>query len=152
MKIDEHIIKPTKPSLLKEYDKLDWKEKVIIYIITRLNYNLFVFMAGVFASYAINLLTSLLSYHIVDKIHFYLYLSSIMFSFALTSSFIAFTIRDVEIQDRHSRETNIEKFVNLMFESCIKEMRYLVRELFLSIIFALLTFVSIIACFIRANI
>lgn len=152
MKIIERLDKPTKADLIEVYNNLSGLEIIIFYIVTKINYNLFVFIAGIFASYSINLLTNLVGFKVGDLVYFSLYLLSIICSLSLTICFILFTIRYIELQDIAGREINMEKYINKTFEACNNNLIYLKDRLILSILFSILTLIGIVACFIRINI
>ena len=151
MNIQDRLEKPTKAELVEAFNNLSRFEALNVYIITKLNYNLFVFIAGIFASLTINLLTNLVGLKLGDLVYFVFFTLSILCSSLLTIYFILFTIRYIELHDVAERETNVEKYINKSFEACYNSLPYSKHKLLWSIIFTILTFIFIFASFLRMN-
>lgn len=151
MNISDRIDKPTREDLIALSNKLSNLDKYIIYIITKINYNLFIFISGIATAMSVNLFTNLVEFKMNCVLYFFAYILLTMFAILLTISIIKFTIRYIEVRDKTSRIIIEEAYINQTFENCISNLKYFKNKFKTSIFYAICVFINILACFLILN-
>lgn len=146
MKVKEKLEKPQKPELLCKFENCSSFELLIMYMITKINSNLFSFISGVIASIPASLLIGLITFKVQrstsGKIYFLVYLLSFIFSTSLCIILFLFAVKHIEINDKAKIETVKVIYINKTVELCLENMISLKRKIVSFIIFCFLTISS----------
>jgi len=160
MNVKDRLKPPTLEIYVDSFSQLQGLDLICYYILRLVNYNLFIFIAGILASLSVNILTSLMTYVVSDVWNFAFLLSSCLFSFLITIFFTKFTIRFIEIQDfskqaavqfAHTADDLEEGMTNRTIEKFIQSRIYLRENLLLAIVFSVLLVICMALSFFSAN-
>jgi len=146
MKINEKLEKPQKPELLCKFENCSSFELTIMYMIAKINSNLFSFISGIIASIPASLLIGLITFKVErtasGKIYFFVYLLSFVFSVIVCIISFLFAILHIEINKKANSETEKVLYLNKVVELCLENMLSLKRKIIVFIVFCFLTISS----------
>lgn len=149
MKFKNKLDFPTKKELVDQFNNCSRFECLIIYLVTKLNENMFSFISGLIANIPVSILLSLTTIKIETSCYGISFAISLVMSFIfaiilLIASF-KFTLKHIEINKAADREQNKEIYNNKLYELCFETLNYLKTQLVICLIFTILLLCSLIS-------